>query len=227
MLNKALDLTGYQQIFREKGIVRIENALEPAYATNIESALKTSVSWDLCYLTESGPTSIPQREYRAYTQSQAAEVNNAILKKAQNGFAYFYYRSDLARNQNEVLSSFYRELSGDRCLGMFRYITGETGIRDINGQVACFTPACFLKRHQDTTDKEKRFAAYVFNFTRGWDPDWGGHLHVLDEELRNVDVFEPSFNTLTIFKVPRIHFVSQVTNYARGARFTATGWVLG
>ncbi len=227
MLNKNIDLAACQKTFRETGFVRIENVLEPAYADNIEAALKTGISWDLCYLNESGPVSIPQAEYRAYTLAQSAELNSAILKQAQNGFAYFYYRSDLVRSKHEVLSTFYRELSADHCLGVFRQITGETGIRAVNGQVACFTPACFLKRHQDTTDKEKRFAAYVFNFTRGWDPDWGGHLHVLDKELRNVNVFEPSFNTLVIFKVPRIHFVSQVSNYARGARFTATGWLLG
>jgi len=227
MLNPGLNPENYQNIFREKGYVKIDNVLEPAYAENIESALKTGVTWELCYLSESGPVSIPQAEYRTYNPTQSAELNSAILKKARGGFAYFYYRSDLVRSHNEALSTFYRELSGDQCLELFRRITGETGIRTVNGQVACFTPACFLKRHQDTTDKEKRFAAYVFNFTRGWDPDWGGHLHILDDEFRNVDVFEPSFNSLIIFRVPRIHFVSQVSNYARGARYTATGWMLG
>lgn len=226
MLNNTIDLAGCQTLFRERGYVRIENILEPAYAETIEAALKSGVSWDLCYLTESGPLSIPQPEYRAFSPARAADMNNAILKQAQGGFAYFYYRSDLVNSQNAVLKAFFKELSDDRCLEVFRSLTGEPGINAINGQVARFSPACFLKRHQDTTDKEKRIAAYVFNFTRGWDPDWGGHLHILDEALRNVEVFEPSFNTLTLFRVPRTHFVSQVSNYARGARYTATGWML-
>lgn len=227
MLNATIDLAAHQKAFNEKGYVRIENVLDPAYAERIESALRTGVRWDLCYLADSGPVSIPQSEYQSYTPAQGAAINGAIMKKAQNGFAYFYYRSDLVRSDNSTLSAFYRELSGEKCLGLFRSITGEPGISAVNGQVACFTPACFLKRHQDITDKEQRIAAYVFNFTRTWDPDWGGHLHILDENLRNIDVFEPSFNSLTIFRVPRIHFVSQVSNYARGARYTATGWMLG
>ncbi|MEZ5543247.1 MAG: 2OG-Fe(II) oxygenase family protein [Pseudomonadota bacterium] len=226
IFNPDIDLTAHRKTFADKGYVRIENVLLPEQAERIETALASGVPWELCYLTESGPVSIPQSEYRAFGPAQAADLNQAILKQAKQGFAYFYYRSDLVRSENETLRAFYSELSGERCLGMFRYLTGEPGIRTVNGQVACFTAACFLKRHQDVTDKEKRIAAYVFSFTRNWDPDWGGHLHVLDSQLRNTDVFEPSFNSLTIFRVPRIHFVSQVCNYAMGARYTATGWML-
>ena len=227
MLNTAIDLTDYRKTFQDKGYVRIDNILEPAYAGNLEDALRNEVEWKLCYLAESGPVSIPQSEYQSFDQAQAVTLNNAILRKAQTGFAYFYYRSDLVNSSNATLATFYRELCSDEWLDTFRYVTSAPGIRTVNGQVARFTPACFLKRHQDITDKEQRIAAYVFGFTRDWDPDWGGHLHVLDNNLKNLDVFEPSFNTLTIFKVPRIHFVSQVSNYARGARYTATGWMLG
>jgi len=227
MLNTAIDLTDYRKVFKEKGYVRIENILEPSYADDLESAFKNGVEWDLCYLTDSGPASIPQAEYRSFDQTQAAALNSAILRQAQNGFAYFYYRSDLINSRNETLAAFYRSLCTDQWLGAFRYVTDEPTIRTVNGQVACYRPACFLKRHQDITDKETRIAAYVFGFTRHWDPDWGGHLHVLDRNLKILDVFEPSFNTLTIFRVPRIHLVSQVSNYARGERYTATGWMLG
>lgn len=227
MLNAALDLAGYQKDLSEKGYVRIENILDRAYAERIEAALRADVSWELCYLTGSGPKSIPHSEYQAYNPTQAAAINRDILNKAQSGFAYFYYRTDLVSGGSGVLSEFYNKLSDRRCLDIFRDITGEPKIEAVNGQAACFGPACFLKRHQDTTDKEKRLFAYVFSFTRGWDPDWGGHLHILDKEFRNLDVFEPSFNTLTIFRVPQAHFVSQVSNYARGARYTVTGWMLG
>jgi Rps23 Pro-64 3,4-dihydroxylase Tpa1-like proline 4-hydroxylase len=226
MFNETLDLTSYRKMFKEKGYVRIENILEPAYAENIAATLKNDVKWDLCYLTGSNMTSVPQTEYSAYTQAQSAELNRAVLKKAQNEFSYFYYRSDLVRSQNEVLSAFYRGLITDESLGMFRYLTDEPLIRTVDGQLACFTPACFLKIHEDKAPKAHRFAAYVFSFTQGWVPDWGGHLHILDQQGRNIDVFEPSFNTLTLFKVPTVHFVSQVSNYALGARLTATGWML-
>lgn len=227
MLNPDIDRDLHKQTFKDKGYVRIPNILDPAAADRIEAALKNEVEWDLCYLTETGPVSIPQSEYRAFTPERGAQVNREILKKAQSGFAYFYYRSDLVRSQNETLADFYRELSSPASLELFRHITDEPAIKAVNGQVACFTPACFLKRHQDITDKEQRFAAYVFSFTRHWDPDWGGHLHVLDRDLHNLDVFEPSFNSVTLFRVPKIHFVSQISNYAGAARYTATGWMLG
>lgn len=76
------------------------------------------------------------------------------------------------------------------------------------------------------TNKEKRVAAYVFNFTSLWDVDWGGFLHILDEQHKVIDTLEPLFNSLTVFKVPTWHCVSQVSNYAQGERFTATGRML-
>jgi SM-20-related protein len=226
MFNQALDLTGYRKTFKEKGYVQIENVLEPEYARRIADTLLTGIDWDLCYLTDTGPKSITQDEYQSYTPAQSAALNSAVMQMARKEFAYFYYRSDLVRSKNEVLSAFYRELAGNDSLGKFRYLTDEPTIRTVDGQVARFTPACFLKLHEDVSPKDPRFAAYVFNFTRDWIPDWGGHLHILDKKLRNIDVFEPKFNSLILFKVPRIHFVSQVSNYALGARLTATGWML-
>jgi len=34
----------------------------------------------------------------------------------------------------------------------------------------------------------------------------------------------PAFNQLVLFKVPRLHLVSQVKPYAQGARYSLFGW---
>ena len=83
-----------------------------------------------------------------------------------------------------------------------------------------------MRKHTDQTDKENRVAAYVINFTPQWNNDWGGLLHILDDQQNILDILEPQFNSITFFKVPKLHYVSQIANYARGHRYTVTGWML-
>lgn len=225
-LNSNLDLTTIRENFVSNGYVRIDNVLDNDSAILLENALSRQIQWDVCYLTDNGPKSISQSELQAYTPEQMAALNLEIMKKATNGFSYYYYRSDLVNTRNPIAKEFFQYLSSPDFIGFARAVTGIPAIRQLNGQLARFSTACFLRTHSDKTDKEKRAAAYVFSFTSQWSTDWGGHLHILDNQSRNRDVFEPSFNTLTLFKVPTPHFVSQVSNYARGFRYTATGWML-
>ncbi|RDH81018.1 MAG: hypothetical protein DIZ80_12915 [endosymbiont of Galathealinum brachiosum] len=226
MLNKKLDLEAIKDQFNNQGYVAIENILEDGYVKRIAQSIYKEITWELCYLSENGPVSISAEELSKYTPQQSSQLNQNIMAMAQKGFSYFYYRSDLVNSTNKVLQEFYQDLRGEEFLNFCRNVTGELTINNLNGQLASFSPGCFLRKHTDKTDKEKRAAAYVFNFTPIWNNDWGGLLHMLDGEQTILDIIEPFFNSLTIFKVPALHYVSQVANYARGKRYTATGWLL-
>jgi len=226
MLSKDLLIDEIKADFQKNRYVRIENFLDKEYVKKISQSIFNEISWDLCYLSNNGPVSIKESELKKFTPQQSADLNQEIMARALQGFSYFYYRSDLVNSVNKVLKEFYKDLCGDEFLGFCRDITGESTIEKVNGQLACFSPGCFLRKHTDKTDKENRAAAYVFNFTPTWNNDWGGHLHILDDQQRIIDTLEPLFNSITIFKVPALHYVSQVANYAKGRRFTATGWML-
>ena len=226
MLSKHLDMNSIKETYKNNRYVRIENFLDEEYAKTIYQTMLNEIKWDLCYLSDDGPTSINDSELRAYTSQQYAELNQKIMIRTHQGFSYYYYRSDLVNTTNNIVKRFYVDLCGDEFLGFCRSITDEVAIDKVNGQLACFVPGCFLRKHTDETDKENRVAAYVINFTPSWNNDWGGHLHILNNEQRIIDTLEPLFNSVTIFKVPALHYVSQVANYARGKRYTATGWML-
>lgn len=226
MLSKDLDIENIKATFQNNRYVRIENFLDEEYVKKISQSIFNEISWDLCYLSDNGPVSIKELELKKYSPQQFAELNQKIMARAQQGFSYFYYRSDLVNATNKVLKRFYNDLCGDEFMEFCRNLTDEDSIHKVNGQLACFSPGCFLRKHTDQTDKEKRAAAYVINFTPEWNNDWGGHLHILDNQQKIIDTLEPLFNSVTIFKVPALHYVSQVANYARGRRFTATGWML-
>jgi len=218
MLNKNLDINKIKESFHQKRFIKIENFLDEAYAKKISLSIFNEISWDLCYLSDDGPVSIIESELQNYSAQQTAELNHKIMVQAQQGFSYFYYRSDLVNTENRVLKDFYSDLCGDEFIGFCRNLTGENSIDKVNGQLACFSPGCFLRKHTDKTDKENRVAAYVINFTPLWNDDWGGNLHILNGKHEILDILTPSFNSATIFEVPALHYVSQVANYAKGRR---------
>jgi SM-20-related protein len=226
MLNNTLDWNLAREEYAERGFVRIENILLPDHAEAIGNALIKMTEWRLCYLSDSGPVSIAPQELAGYTQQQMTELNRAIMTRASSGFSYYYYRYALADAPEGELVDFFAYMHSDKFLGLIRYVTGHLNINTATGQATCYRPACFLRRHNDTTDKENRAAAYVFGFTPLWQADWGGLLHIQDESGAIVASHKPAFNTLTLFRVPTFHFVSQVANYAQGARYTTTGWFL-
>jgi len=226
MLIKDLDWSAIRQDLSGKGYTKIKNVLEPGHAEIIANAVLNETTWDLCYLSNDGPVSITHNELQEYTGNDVINLQNNILTKAKTGFSYYYYRTDFVNNTNPMLKNFYNYLCGDGFLGFARYITDELSINTVNGQLTCYRPGCFLKRHNDTTSKEHRIVAYVFGFTPKWHNDWGGLLLIENENRNIIDSYKPEFNTLTIFKVPTWHSVSQVANYAQGARYTITGWVL-
>src|SRR5438445_11652354 len=113
-------------------------------------------------------------------------------------------------------------------LDFVRALTGDPGITRVRVQATRYRPGHFLRRHDDTGyDTQKRRFAFVFNLGRGWQADWGGLLHFLGRDGRVVDTFVPTYNSLSLFKVPQYHCVSQVAAWAPVPRYALTGWFIG
>jgi Rps23 Pro-64 3,4-dihydroxylase Tpa1-like proline 4-hydroxylase len=74
--------------------------------------------------------------------------------------------------------------------------------------------------HQDWG--EEREVAFVWNLTREWESHWGGHFVWCPTGT----LVAPTFNTLLVFVVNRasLHFVSAVSEKARGKRLAVSGW---
>ena len=103
-------------------------------------------------------------------------------------------------------------------------ITGEPSVKKLDAQATLYGRGHFLNLHDDTGTSAERRAAYVMGFSKSWRPDWGGQLLFMDEDKIQRG-FSPSFNSLTLFKTPRPHIVTQVANFAGLGRYSITGWL--
>jgi Rps23 Pro-64 3,4-dihydroxylase Tpa1-like proline 4-hydroxylase len=94
----------------------------------------------------------------------------------------------------------------------------------VDAQATRYMPGHFLSTHDDAIEGKNRRAAYIFNFTPEWRPDWGGYLQLLDDAGHVRRGLVPSFSTLNILAVPQRHNVSVVAPFAGGMRFAISGW---
>jgi Rps23 Pro-64 3,4-dihydroxylase Tpa1-like proline 4-hydroxylase len=84
----------------------------------------------------------------------------------------------------------------------------------------------FLSPH---SDKGNGKLAFVINMTKNWKPQYGGNLHFLSEDRKDIiETWVPDFNNLVIFLVPPEtgipHFVSHVSPSVKFNRYALTGW---
>jgi Rps23 Pro-64 3,4-dihydroxylase Tpa1-like proline 4-hydroxylase len=81
-----------------------------------------------------------------------------------------------------------------------------------------------VRRHDDLHSEEGRLVAYVINLTPAWNADFGGMLHFIGDDGSVEETFYPWFNSLSLFRVPQLHFVSYVPPYVTADRYGITGW---
>ena len=102
-------------------------------------------------------------------------------------------------------------------------ITGQDNNYFEEPQVTMYTSGCFLGQHTDGVGD--RQIACMTNFTRNWQPDFGGCVTVLSKGVWQV--IPPVFNSMILMNVraANCHYVSQVSSWVKHKRISITGWV--
>jgi SM-20-related protein len=230
-LNPALDWTACARAYARDGHVRIPHVLTPGAADHVGDILARQTPWRLTICSPDGPR---PRFYDAAAlraarpEDIAAEVA-AGAARARDGFSYVYLSYPMIDAYLEgwdpghpihPVSDF---INGRPFLELCRAITGEPTICKADAQATLYRPGDFLAVHDDGPIAG-RICAYTLGFTRGWRADWGGQLlfHDLNGDIDHG--FGPAFNTLTLFKVPRVHSVAPVAAYAAASRLSIVGW---
>jgi Rps23 Pro-64 3,4-dihydroxylase Tpa1-like proline 4-hydroxylase len=80
----------------------------------------------------------------------------------------------------------------------------------------------FLGVHTD----EKRGLAFIYNLSKNWAPEYGGMLHIRNED-GSWAAYTPGFNEMVIMQLGETgipHFVSEVTSFAPTPRLAISGW---
>jgi Rps23 Pro-64 3,4-dihydroxylase Tpa1-like proline 4-hydroxylase len=236
MLNPALDPAALAPGFRQRGRIRIADALVPEAAEALHACLAADIPWRLsCYDNRRPPAERPVKLSReqlgAMTPAQRQGLQAEVLRQAGDQFQYVYQSFDLleGHRQGERPGLFvYRlmeYLAGDDFFAFVRTLTGDAEIDRIDGHATRYAAGHFLKDHADESPFERRRFAYVLSVTRGWSADMGGLLHFTDADGRVVDSLVPGFNTLALFAVPTPHHVSYVPPWVEGERLSVTGWL--
>jgi len=229
-LNPDLDARAVAQCFARDGRVRIERFLRTESAEALYHMLRGRSDWTAVINSDSKTIELSRETRAAMTAEQHAALDQAVYAGARSGFQYRYETlrvpdDDMARAAcSDPLAAFARWLSDGEARDFLRTVTGIGAIDFADMQGTAYAPGDFLTGHDDFIPDKRRHAAYVLGLTPVWRTEWGGLLlfHQPDGALRG---YMPQFNTLTLFSVPHMHSVSEVTRAAAYRRYSVTGWL--
>jgi SM-20-related protein len=232
MLASDLDSRAAKARLAQTGRAQLQGILQTAAADDLHACLAGHVPWGLAYVDAGTPRTLPYDRLRALTPAQRAELGARIQAEARGGYQFMYHSYMMVtaylegRDPQLPLHRVLEYLNAEPFLRFARELTGVPELRRANAQATCYLPGDFLKFHTDADSSEGRRFAYVLNLTREWQADWGGLLQFLDDDGAVVETFLPRWNSLSVFRVPAPHCVSQVTGFAGAPRLAITGWFL-
>jgi len=218
--------------YAENGFVRINNLFPDNIAESIHQNLANQTPWHIVHADKEGSHLYYRPEdWAGLADDERQTILRNIMVQASEGFSYFYACYPMIQNYLEQrdpdwpLHAMTEYLNSPEFHNFVKTITNEPSVRKIDGQATLYASGHFLNLHDDMGTEAERRVAYVMGFTKNWTPNWGGQLLMLDENDDSQCGFTPTFNSLTLFKVPRKHIVTQVASFARGGRYSITGWL--
>ena len=235
LINPELDRAQLAATFARDGKVQVADVLRPDFADALYQCLTHDVPWRLMYYNHGarGPEVVGRifpEQRAAMSEADMQALVDKVTGEARKEFHYLYEAYDVldARrrglDRGLLLQQFLDFMGSDELFDFIRDISGDTEFNRVDCHACRYLPGHFLKEHADTSPFEQRHMAYVFYFTRDWHPDFGGLTYFLDDAGQVTDTFVPSYNSLTLFKVPVAHCVSQVASFAPRPRNSITGW---
>ena len=233
MINDTLDIAAARARLQREARVQVADYLQPVAAERLRHCLAHEVPWTLALRDGDGPRTIPHGDYAAMPADAQVELLRRVAESARGGeyrFAYDSYMMVSAykegRDPDLLLHRVLEFFNTPEYIGFVRELTGDAGIHRVNAQATRYRPGHFLRYHTDVDSSEGRRYAYVLNLSRDWQPDWGGLLQFVADDGGIVDTFLPRWNSLSLFRVPAGHVVSQVAPWADVDRLAITGWLL-
>ena len=230
-INPKLSADALAGVYQKDQIIRINNIFPDEVAEAIYQVLAKNTPWHVVHSDENG-------DHKYYTQSQWRDMGaqqrliiQNVNKRARDGFSYLYYCYPMidafidGRDADWPLHALTEYLNHPDFQTFVKTITNEPSVIKVDAQASYYAPGHFLNIHNDRGGHAERRVAYVLSFCKNWRADWGGELLFLDDDGNIEQGFTPDFNSLTMFKVPRAHLVSQVTSFAGGPRLSIVGWL--
>ena len=231
LLNPSIDQVAIGSELAEVGTVKIPNFLDQFAAEQTFTCLNEQVVWEMAFRNGVEAMTKTAAQLSAMTQQDRQAFHGAVIDQAKRDYQFAYYRYPMVDAYNNklepklMLNAILEAINSLDSIKYFRELTGDAQIRKVELQATLFAPGHFLMRHNDSasTADDRRFAI-VINLTKEWESHWGGMLEFVDgQQVTKTHV--PTFNTCSLFKVPRDHQVSYVAPFATKPRYALTGWL--
>jgi Rps23 Pro-64 3,4-dihydroxylase Tpa1-like proline 4-hydroxylase len=233
-LSPHVDGAKFAPIFQRFGRLHIPDVFGRAEAEAIHIALRDHAPYSQVFNAGAKIYDLSPQMAADLDPQTRRELDQAIFDGARDGFQF---RFDSWRLSDPLeagqraggpvtpLEAVWDFLNSEAFLGFARRMTGEPRIAFCDAQATRYRGGDLLTAHDDISEGKNRLFAYVLNFTPTWKADWGGLLAFLDADGHVSEAYTPAFNALNIFKVPQMHTVTQVTDFAGAPRLSITGWI--
>ena len=233
-LNPALKASDFSADFARDGVVQITPLFEPEVAQALAQMLEQAMPWDRALSTpDNGFEVLDRPALTALGPAAVGERIKAVSARAAKGFAFVYLAYPMisavlaGRDPNHPIHDLTHWINSREFLDFGQAVIGAEDVIKADAQASLYRPGDFLTLHDDAKSGADRRAAYTMGFTRQWRPDWGGQLLFHDQAGQIERGFMPTFNTLTLFRVPKDHSVAPVAPYAAAPRLSVVGWLRG
>ena len=215
----------YKELFIKNKKLKINNFFKHVFAEYLFKNLQGDKNWILA-------TGINKNKYEKKISTQndkinALQIKNVTTAFGSDHFSYIFHRTMNGGNGMSFFEYSLRQtLSSKSFIDLLNEITGLQ-LTKLNTLFASkYSTGNFLSPH---SDKGNGKIAFVINMTKYWKPQYGGNLHFLSDDRRDIiETWVPDFNNFVIFDVPEDtgipHFVSHVSPAVKYHRYALTGW---
>ena len=230
-INPAHDPAALAKVYQAGGRMQIRDFFVAEDAERIHGLLSTGTPWWLVYNVGSKVEQLPPEYLATLSQAQLNQMLHGIQERARTQYQFLYQFYPMVSTyftptaEQAPIQAAYEFLNSPSSLDFFRALTGRPDIRWADAQATLYRSGNFLKSHNDQDEGGHRVAAYVLNFTKLWERDWGGYLQFFDAQHDIEKAYRPIFNALNIFSVPQDHSVGMVSSFCYGLRYSITGWL--
>ena len=228
----TLNIEELKQQYRETGYVVIENLLRDEVAQAAYDALKNRVPWEFHYreMNTGRVGVVNPADLERLTPREIKRLVPTMATLKDNDFSFAYCRYTIPSGAADcpepvrILSDIFHYFNSDEYLGLLADITGDASGKEVSTWCSRYDRNHHLSVHMDESQSQTRIAAHVLALSKDWKQEWGGNFAFCNAEGEPDIIVPPSFNSLMLFKVPRLHLVTQVESFVGESRYSLFGW---